>query len=208
LLEDIVNGLKHGRPRREGDIVRATDIYEITILTEYEDDDGPYQDVSKVVEVKLKNGSVRNLEDVLTTVVNMWIMNFQAQGLLSGRRPIAPRAHQVPPRKTVSGAAPLDYAMTQGVRFKALMRRQKYNYATGQVEGLDMTDHRYVFSIRKPLEATLVMRNNATGQVIERTVQLSADEQVSYEGLKTEEERDQFMNSLKSKYARQVLESK
>jgi hypothetical protein len=138
----------------------------------------------------------------------MWIANFQAQGLLSGMRPIAPRVHQVPPRKTVSGAARLDYAMTRGVRFNAVMRRQKYNYATGQVEVLDITDHRYVFSIHKPLEATLVMTNNVTGEVIERTVQLTADEQVTYEGLKTEQERDQFMNSLKFKYGRQVLESK
>jgi hypothetical protein len=71
------------------------------------------------------------------------------------------------------------------------MRRQKYNYATGQVEVLDITDHRYVCSIRKPLEATLLMTNNATGEVIERTVQLTADEQVTYEGLKTDQERDQ-----------------
>ena len=47
-----MNGLKHGRPRRESDIVRATDIYEVAILTEYEDADGPYQDISKAVEVE------------------------------------------------------------------------------------------------------------------------------------------------------------
>ena len=207
LLEDIVNVFKHGGPRREGAVAVATDVYELTLVTEYQDALGPYRDTSRIVEVKLKDGSVRNLEDVLRTVLNMWIASFQTQGLLSEMSARSPRVHQVPSRRNALGSARLDYELTQGVGSTMSIRRQRYNHATGQVEGVDMTDHGYVLNIGKPVEATIRLTHNATGERIEQAVQLSIDEQVMYEALKTTDKRDEYLRSLAPKYARQVLES-
>jgi hypothetical protein len=52
------------------------------------------------------------------------------------------------------------------------------------------------------------MTNNETGQKIEDTVELSAEEGMRYRTLKTDEERKAFEATLAPKYARQLLAKK
>lgn len=205
LLEDVVNVLKHGGPRREGNVASATDIYELVVFTEYEDAQGPYQDAAKRVEVKLKDGSVRDMEEVLRNVFNMWIANYQKQGVSLDLSPSVPPVNQIPARTSASGGARLDLRPTAGVRLQHSFRRQKYNYATGQIEGLDMTGHKYQFTVREPLEAILLMTNNLTGEVVEKVFRLSVDEQDQYESLKSDDQRAAYLDSLKMQYARRAL---
>ena len=94
--------------------------------------------------------------------------------------------------------------MQPGLRFKRSFRRQKFNYATGKIEPIDITGHEYEFSIYEPVEVDIVMTNNSTGQKVEGTMQLSAEESVHYRALKTAEERKAFEATLMSKYARQL----
>jgi hypothetical protein len=93
----------------------------------------------------------------------------------------------------------------QGLRGKFQFRRQKFSYATGQIEPVDIAGHEYQFSVYKPVEADMVMTNNETGQKIQGTVELSAEETMHYRTLKTDEERKAYEATLAPKYARQLL---
>ena len=57
-------------------------IREQVVFTGYEDEGGEYKDASKSIEITLKDGSRRELFDVLTNVVNMSIDFLQAAGNL------------------------------------------------------------------------------------------------------------------------------
>jgi hypothetical protein len=204
LLQDIVNVFKHG-PRRDGQVAAPTDIYETTVMTDYEDAEGIYHHAEKEVTIQLRDGSLRNMKDVLRTVLGMWITEFKSRGLLARLEPPKPEAQVIPTRATAGGAAPMNLTVLQGVRFNRSFRRQKFNHATGQIEPIDITGHTYQFSVYKPVEANIAMTNNETGQRIEGTVELSPEETIRYHGLKTDEERKAFEATLALKYARQLL---
>ena len=99
----------------------------------------------------------------------------------------------------------MNLTMQQGLRFNRSFRFQKFNYATGRIEAVDITGHEYEFSIYEPVEADLVITNKVTGQKVEGKVQLSAEETMHYRALKTAEERKAFEATLAPKYARQLL---
>jgi len=204
LLQDIVNVLKHGA-RRDGPVAKPTDIYEITVMTDYEDAEGTYHHAEKEVTVQLRDGSLRNLKTVLRTVLDMWVAEFKARGLLARFETKPPELAANPTRATASGAAPMNLTTLQGLRFHRSFRRQKFNYATGKIEPIDITGHTYQFSIYAPIEVDIVMIHNETGQRIQAVVELSPEETVRYRQLTTDEERKAFEQELAPKYARQLL---
>jgi hypothetical protein len=204
LLQDVVNVFKHG-PRREGQVARPTDIYEIIVMTEYEDAEGPYQHAEKEVAIQLRDGTVRDMKVVLRTVLDMWIAEFKSRGSLSRLEPRKPETRVIPTRAAASGASRINFTMQQGLRATFQFRRQKFNHATGQIEPIDITGHEYQLSIYKPIEVDIVMKNNETGQKIEDTVELSAEETMHYRTLKTEEERRAYEATLAPKYGRRLL---
>jgi hypothetical protein len=204
LLKDVVNVFKHGA-RRDGLIARPTDVYETTVLTEYEDTMGPYQHAEKEVTIHLRDGSVRDMLTVLSSVLEMWIDEFKSRGLLAQFEPRKSEADTIPTRATASGAAPMNLTMQQGVRFSRSFRHQKFNYFTGENEPIDITGHTYQFSIYKPIEVDIVMIHEQTGQTIEGTVELSSEDAMHYRTLKTDEQRKAFEATLAPKYAGQLL---
>jgi hypothetical protein len=206
LLQDIVNVFKHGS-RREGQVAKPEDIYEITVMTEYEDSDGTYHHAEKEVTIQLRDGSVRDMKTVLKAVLEMWIAEFRSRGLLKRFELPKPEAHVIPTRATSDGAALTNLTVRHGVRFKRAYRLQKFNYATGKIEPVDITGHDYRFSIYKPVEIDIVMTNDVTGEQIEGTVELSPEDTMRYCALKTDEERNAFEATLAPKYARQLLTS-
>ena len=46
----------------------------------------------------------------------------------------------------------MNLTMQQGLRFNRSFRFQKFNYATGRIEAVDITGHEYEFSIYEPVE--------------------------------------------------------
>lgn len=200
LLGDIVNAGKHrevtrGTPR----VKSAADIQEVIVMTEYKDANGPYQRERKTVEVALVDGSTRELKDILRAVLDMWIAELKAMGLLPQLQPAAaPIDVGIPPRQTPSGAGAMNFVARKGERFRVQYRRQKYNYVTGQAEPIDITGHHYIMNIYRPagLELELVMTHNETGQRIERTVKLSDEEAAAYRALTTDADRARFGNEI------------
>lgn len=123
LLGDVVNAAKHsiltqGNPQ----IVSAEDIFEQVTSTLYKDEQGDYWHGEKSVFVKLKDGSVRDLYEVLTNVLNMWLKELQGLGVIGYIKPIEIKDEGILPRSSESGAAPLDLEIIQGVRFIHNMR--------------------------------------------------------------------------------------
>jgi hypothetical protein len=83
LLGDVVDAAKHKiltRKQPPPQIISADSIREQVVFTGYEDEGGEYKDASKSIEITLKDGSRRELFDVLTNVVNMWIDFFAGGG--------------------------------------------------------------------------------------------------------------------------------
>jgi hypothetical protein len=62
-----------------------------------------------------------------------------------------------------------------------------------------------VLQFFEPVEIDIVLTNGQTGEKVEGTVQLSAEETVRYRTLKTDEERLAFEAAMVPKYARQLL---
>ena len=58
-----MNVFKHGR-RRDGQIEKPTDIYETSVITDYEDTDGTYHHAEKEVTIQLRDGSLRDMKTV------------------------------------------------------------------------------------------------------------------------------------------------
>ena len=80
LLQDIVNVFKHG-PRRDGKVAKPTDIYETTVMTDYEDSDGTYHHAEKEVTIQLRDGSLEEHESRTgETVLGIWITEFKSRG--------------------------------------------------------------------------------------------------------------------------------
>jgi hypothetical protein len=163
------------------------------------DTDGAYQHERKTVEVALVDGSTRELKDILRSVLDMWIAELKAMGLLARLQPAAPpEAGGIPPRQTSSGAGKMNLVARKDLRFRVNYRRQKYNHTTGQVEPIDITGHNYRMNIYRPpeLEVEIAMVHDETGRRIERTVRLSDEEAAAYRALKTDAERAQFGNAI------------
>ncbi len=74
IVGDAVNAAKHksltgGTPHGAPLVSDAVNLVEQLVITEYEDETGPYQYAQKKVVVKLIDGSERNLLQILTNVI-------------------------------------------------------------------------------------------------------------------------------------------
>ncbi len=82
LLGDVVNAAKHKLLRKgKPQIASADSIRELVVNTQFQDEQGEYSVASKSIDMALKDGTSRELFDVLTNVVNMWIDFLQAAGI-------------------------------------------------------------------------------------------------------------------------------
>lgn len=91
VLGDIVNASKHNSiasntPHGAPLVASAADSYEVVIITQYEDQDGVYRFVEKVVDVRLTDGTIRNMHEVLTNVMNFWQTHLHSIGIVNKPR--------------------------------------------------------------------------------------------------------------------------
>jgi hypothetical protein len=198
LVGDIANAAKHKHVSRGSpQISSAEDIYELVVVTEYRDEHGPYRHAEKNVMVRLVNGSVRDVEGVLTAAYNMWIRELRAFGLLNGLQQAAPDVRPIPTREASSGAARLDLGIQRGVRFRAQFAFRRYNYGTGIAEPVDLSGYTGEFGVYS-LAYTLdvVMRHDETGREIRLSIDLSSEQSLQYAALRTDDERQQFLSRI------------
>jgi hypothetical protein len=198
LLGDVVNASKHGY-LTEGNpqVASAEDIFEVRTSTMYQDEQGEYWHGEKSVFIKLKDGTERDLYEILTNVLNMWLKELYQLGVIRHVEPIEIKDEGVPPRLTENGAAPLDLEIIQGLRFTHRMRLRQYNYETGKVEPMDLSGAEVRFRVFKPpTELQVVLRNERTGEEISRTIPLSEEQGLAFVKLKNDEQREAFANTI------------
>lgn len=197
LLGDVVNAAKHGKlTRGNPSIESAQDIFEELLSTQYRDNDGDYWDTRKVVTIKLVDGSQRVLHEVLTNVLNFWSQELGAIGVIAKELHFENEKQVVPPRRSESGAFPLNLEIVQGVRFQMKNRLLKYNPATGEAEPFDLTGAEMHMEVRRPAQLTVVLRNGKTGKEFTRTIEVADNLWAEFQKLGSEEERRLFVSKL------------
>jgi hypothetical protein len=200
LLGDVVNASKHNvLTRGAPQVLSAEQIRECIVSTEYEDESGTYRHTEKKVFVVLAGGAERDLLEILISVMNFWLHELAAFGIIpaepgySTPRPAEPR-----PR---SECSQLGLEMVQGWRFKQEFRFQKYNYELKQIEPIDLSKaDKIEFTIRQPaapsFEVNLNLREEQTGETLTSPIVLREDEALQLASLQSESERQRFLASV------------
>jgi len=198
LLGDVVNAAKHDHlTQGEPQINSAEDIYEMTVVTRYEDQDGEYSDAQKMVMVKLNDGSERDLFEVLTSVINFWGHELARLGVIKGFNsftvPEAPGSRFI---QRADAKKRLDTQILRGLRFKHQMKLQKYDTNKGASAPIDLTGAKLHYRIYKPSYSLDVMLKNQNGEELKATFDLTEEESLKWHGLDTEEQRRESLNIL------------
>jgi hypothetical protein len=199
LLGDIVDVAKHRTLRNTNrHVIAAEAISEVIVLTQYEDEDGPYFIGSKAIDVHLQNGARRDLSEILNNVLNMWFTELHRLGVLKEHHQFCPTNKDIPTRRSESGAAQTDLEMRRGVRWNLAWRLQQYNYETGQAEPMRDVESA-TFKVYKPsprLDASInVMRDGITKR-IKRSVPVTDEEYTYFLSLTNEDEQRAFVFNL------------
>jgi hypothetical protein len=198
LLGDIVNASKHSSLTKGTPQIRnATQIEEQIITTEYKDDQGAFHWHEKVVLIRLSNGSERNVLDILVNVMNFWQTHLHSIGVIAKPRQYSIPAVIQPRLRNDCTGNRLDFEIVQGLRFLQKFKLQQYNYTTGKVELMDLKGGHLEFSIYKPkYQLKLALKNDALGKEFSKTITLSDEESGQFALLKTDQERQAFLDSL------------
>lgn len=204
LLADVVDAAKHGtlqNPNRQ--LRTASDIFETTVITDFRDTAGSYRHVEKEVTIRLKGGVERSLCDVLESVANYWIDELARLGLTAKYPHFAASKRTFPLTRSQcdvaqDGTPRLDTTIIQGLRYSQRLRLQRFNYATGVVEPIDLTGAQVKMRIyRPPTHSVDLEVTNPAGKVFKRTVEITGDEAAALEKCPTDEEKGKFVeNSL------------
>jgi hypothetical protein len=209
LLGDVVNAAKHKLLTKGTPQIDSVDsILEQVVCTEYWDEVGVYTAATKSIEITLKNGTKRELFDVLTIVVNMWIEFLQAAGI-SGKA--VPFPHE--DRNRIVGrdeARRIDLAMTQGIAARLAFKFQRYNYAKGCPEPLDLSGHKILFTVYDPEKMKTEVEMQLTspeGKNYVGSVGLDAEECAEYFLLKNKAEQDEYAKKVMARRGEVTLRS-
>lgn len=193
LLGDVFNAAKHkvltqGNPK----ITNAEDIYEQITLTRYEDEQGEYSYAKKLVLVSLNDGSIRDLFEILTNVLNFWLEELHKLGVIEYRKPIKIENSTIPSREE----SQLSLEITKGLSFKMRFQLLKYNYETKTTEPIDLTGKNVSFKILPlPEEVDIILTNNKNGEEIKRTIKLTEEQSRNIIKM-TDEQTSEFLVGL------------
>jgi hypothetical protein len=160
LIRDIANVAKHKQiTYYDPQIANIDDIKEILVSTKFVDQDGEYIHEEKVVEVELINSSIRDIDEILTNVVNMWFGELHQIGAIDRVEPIQLRKPGLVSRDKASRVS---LEITKGIRMKMNFRFQKYNYESNLLEPVYFSDaENIVFTVSRRPTFKLVLKNSS-----------------------------------------------
>jgi hypothetical protein len=202
LLSEVTAAAKHKmvdrkRRKRPPSMAAADAVFEELAVTEYTDASGPYWHWTKTVVVQLANGTRRDLYEVLTNVMNMWVQEFDRLGVGPPIDLFPGDDTVIPPRSDATGDPPLDVVIVQGVRFRLNVRLMRHNYATGVAEPIDLAGHTLGMRLWKPTYTLdVVVRNETSGEVRTESIHLTDTESARLHELATDGDRQKFLETL------------
>lgn len=208
VLGDVVNAAKHRELDRGAPKLRsAEDIYELTVITQYEDSEGTYSDAQKVVMVKLLDGTEKDILECLTNVMNYWGNEFVRLGFSESYKPfdIPPGPGEVYVSR--DAARGLGTEIIRGVRFKQTIKLQKFNSATGKLGPFDLTGYRPRYRIYKPSYVVdIYLSHPTTGKKYLFELKLDEDQSLEWHSLKTDGAREEFAARLAQERQEEILD--
>lgn len=189
LIGDIVNVSKHKTIKNNHpQITKAENIYEQIVITEYKDKDGEYRHIEKSVLVLLDNSVERDLFEIITNVLNMWLDELFNLGLIKKIKPFEIKNAKIPKRR--KNADKLSWSIISGVRLHQRYKLQKYNYDKCIIEPIDLTGVHAKFSIFKPLYTlVLSVMDNKTGKEINLEIIVDEKQKKDIMKIKSDGER-------------------
>jgi hypothetical protein len=198
LVADVANAKKHrtltqGRPR----IASAEQIEERILITEYRDEQGDYRHAEKQVVIKLEDGHERDLRHIVLTVLDYWRDKLSSLGLvevLPSR--LLPIDQQPRPRSQCNNGI-LDVELICGVRFKQVICIRRFNYASGQIEPVDLTGRQFQCGVYEPpVMVSLTVTSESTGKTVSKTLAITAEQARQLLAHDSESDRKQYLTSL------------
>lgn len=199
LLGDIANALKHktltrGNPR----LTDSENISEETIITTFKDKQGKYFHAETVVTAKLDDGTCRDGLDILTNVVNAWLAYFNEVGISSKKPKLFPvrNPHKIVKRNDARNP---NFSLTKGVELKLRYIFQEFNYVSGKVEIVDLTEFSNIeFRLyRKPLSVVdLQAIHHDASKSLNFRVIFSDEDEKKLDKLKTKKSKVEFVKNL------------
>lgn len=191
LLGDIVNASKHnvvthGTPQITG----LNAIQEIVVSTRFYDEKGEYFNGEKVVEVQLADGSIRDIYEILTNVVNMWFDELHQMGAIDQKQPIRLKKQGLVFRKDASNVS---LQVTAGIQWKESFRFQEYDYASNTIKPIDLSNAKNItFTVRKPPTFELEL-HDPTGVKTIREIELTPEQVIALKKIDDPSQRNQYL---------------
>lgn len=175
-------------------IRNANDIYELAVITEFEDEFGIYRDTKNLVVVNLGNGNEHDVFALASEVLNFWGRELVTLGVLNSYEefplPVAPGTVIIPRRETKEG----DFTSTIGVGAQMRFRSQVFNKEKGVPEIRDLSKYKLTFRAfdLKPVKLNVWMQNKKTGAIEKCQATLPMDLSKEYMALPNDELRNDF----------------
>ena len=139
VVRDAANAHKHRSLTKHNPCISgAESIEEVVVITEYEDQDGPYRIAEKEVHVSLLDGTVKKLHDSLNNVRQMWWDEMIQLGVMQPTPQSSSQKPAIPAREQPGEAAALQIIIRRAERFKQVTKLQKFNYETMMAEPVDL----------------------------------------------------------------------
>lgn len=196
LLADIVNASKHNNISNDSPLIsRAEDIYEAIVITEYKDKLGPFRHIEIIVYVKLNDGSERILHDILINVLNMWLVELNQLGIIGTIEPVKMKNARLPRRSKYSDK--LNFSAIQGVRFRQVIKMQKYNYDKRCIEPINLIDNQIKMNIyAQVFECSLTLIKHDKNDEITITISMTQEQKDKLEKLANDNDRLVYLLKL------------
>lgn len=159
LIQGVANAGKHSAVTRGQPLVSsAADIQEIAVVTRFTDAEGEYPHLETKVIVRCSDGSVANLDQALTRVLNWFGSLLKAKDVCHFQlRPEKPLpGSRFVHRDQTGGGVSLE-AM-RGLAWRTTMELQEWDAAEGRARPVDLTGSEMTMHIYKPPVVTLRSR--------------------------------------------------
>jgi len=199
LLGNIVNASKHKTiTRNNPQITSAENIYEVIYSTTYKDKKGEYQHIEKKVLAKLDDGTERELLEIITNVLNMWLIELESLGIIKHIEPFSVNNNKIPRRTKNSGK--LDFLpMRVGEMFYGqTFKFQRYNYEKGVIEPINLTNASVEMNIYEPSYIISFNCKTKIGQELNFEINVDDDQKKQFDRL-SKEEKIEFCLKLAEK---------
>lgn len=173
IIRDIVNLSKHKTITRYVPRISNPDnIKEMLIFSAYKDKNGEYWHTTKSVFAKLDDGSEKDLFEVITNVMNMWLKEFEEMGIITHVEPFPFHVKKIPFR---SQCGKMDITLINKLRVRLNGIFQRYNYETGSYDPVDMSGKQLNFNIHKN-ECTIELKITDKQNGEEKTIDIKVDD--------------------------------